>query len=76
MNHGTHTYFYKFLQENFTESPKIKTLLARSNSLDGYTPRNKKLLTYPYIYLGFNPQNGTKKIYRYEDFLNSTPSLK
>ena len=76
MNHGTHTYFYKFLQENFTEPPKIKTLLSRSNSLDGYTPRNKKLLTYPYIYLAFNPQNGTKKIYRYEDFENATPSFK
>ena len=76
MNHGTHTYFFKFLQENFTESPKIKTLLSRSNSLDGYTPRNKKLLTYPYIYLAFNPQNGTKKIYRYEDFENATPSFK
>lgn len=63
MNHGTHTYYFEFLQRNFTESPKIKTLLARSNSLDGYTPRNKKLLTYPYLYLAFNPQNGTKKIY-------------
>lgn len=73
---GQTTYKFEFIQRNFTESPKIKTLLARSNSLDGYTPRNKKLLTYPYIYLGFNPQNGTKKIYRYEDFLNSTPSFK
>lgn len=35
-----------------------------------------KLKTYPYCYLGFNPQNGTKKIYRYEDFLNGTPSFK
>lgn len=33
-------------------------------------------MTYPYIYLGFNPQNGTKKIYRYEDFANATPSFK
>lgn len=73
---GTHTYYFKFLERNFTESPKIKTLLSRSNSLDGYSPRNRKLLTYPYIYLGFNPQNGTKKIYRYEDFLNGTPSFK
>ena len=70
------TYFWKFLDQNFTETPTTKTLLARSNSLDGYTPRNKKLLTYPYIYLGFNPQNGTKKVFRYEDFVNSTPSFK
>lgn len=76
MNHGTHTYYYEFLERNFQETPTIKSLLARSNSLDGYTPRNKKLLTYPYIYLGFNPQNGTKKVFRYEDFLNATPSFK
>lgn len=76
MNHGQHTYFFSFIEQNFKETPTTKTLLARSNSLDGYTPRNKKLLTYPYIYLGFNPQNGTKKIYRYEDFANATPSFK
>ena len=76
MNHGTHTYFWKFLTQNFNETPTIKTLLPRSNSLDGYLPRNKKLLTYPFIYLGFNPQNGTKKVFRYEDFANSTPSFK
>lgn len=75
-HHGQHTYYWEFLERNFTETPTTKTLLARSNSLDGYTPRNKKLLTYPYIYLGFNPQNGTKKVYRYEDFANATPSFK
>lgn len=25
------------------------------------------------MYLGFNPQNGSEKIYRYENFLNATP---
>lgn len=74
--HGTHTYYWEFLTRNFKETPTTKTLLARSNSLDGYIPRNKKLLTYPYIYLGFNPQNGTKKVFRYEDFVNATPSFK
>lgn len=75
-HHGTHTYFFKFLQHNFKENPITKTLTSRSSSLDGYTPRNQKLLTYPYLYLAFNPQNGTKKIYRYEDFANGTPSFK
>lgn len=28
------------------------------------------------MYLGFNPQNGTQKIYRYEDFANGTPVFK
>lgn len=75
-HHGTHTYYFEFLQRNFKETPTTKTLLARSNSLDGYTPRNQKMLTYPFIYLGFNPQNGTKKVFRYEDFTNATPSFK
>ena len=26
--------------------------------------------------MGFNPQNGTKKVFRYEDFVNATPSFK
>lgn len=73
---GTHTYFYDFIEDYFKENPVTKTLLSRSNSLDGYTPRNKKLLQYPYLYLGFNPQNGTKKIFRYEDFTNGTPVFK
>lgn len=34
-----------------------------------YVPRNKKLLTYPYTYLTFNPPNGSSKIYRFEDFI-------
>ena len=52
-----------------------KTLTSRPSNIDGYTPRNKKLLTYPYCYLGFNPANGTSKVYRYEDFSNGTPSF-
>lgn len=74
--HGTHTYYWKFIEENFKQNPITKTLLSRPSSIDGYTPKNKKLLQYPYLYLGFNPQNGTKKIYRYEDFANATPSFK
>ena len=37
-------------------------------SLNGYVPRNKKLLQYPFTYLGFIANNGTPKVYRYEDF--------
>lgn len=53
-----------------------KTFTTRPSQIDGYSPRNKKLLTYPYLYLGFNPPNGTQKIYRYENFSNGTPSFK
>lgn len=53
-----------------------KTLVSTPSTLDGYTPKNAKLRTYPYMYLGFNPPNGTSKIYRYEDFSNGTPTFK
>lgn len=61
---------------DFKAQPKTKTLISRPATLDGYTPRNQKLRTYPYIYLGFNPPNGSSNIYRYEDFENGTPIFK
>ena len=52
------------------------TLNSTPSSIDGYTPRNKKLLQYPFCYLGFTPSNGIQKIFRYEDFTSGTPSFK
>lgn len=51
-------------------------LISTPNNLDGYVPKNKKLLQYPYLFIGFNPNNGNQKIYRYEDFSNGSPSFK
>ena len=62
-------YYYK--QDEIT-----KTLISTPSSIDGYTPKNQKLRTYPYLYVGFNPPNGTSKIFRYEDFANGTPQFK
>lgn len=69
-------YYALKMEEDFKASPIIKTLLSTPTELDGYIPRNQKLRTYPYVYLGFNPKNGSSKIYRYENFLNGTPSFK
>lgn len=63
---------YAVLAGNSTASEQTITLDDYPSNLDGYTPRNKKLLTYPYCYLGFQPQNGTSKIFRYEDFSGHT----
>lgn len=68
--------YYATPLPTYKQQEIIKTFIARPNSIDNYTPRNKKLLTYPYLYLGFNPANGTKKIFRYEDFTNATPKFK
>ena len=64
------------LTTSFTQTPTTKNFVSLPTSIDGYTPRNQKLRTYPYIYLGFNAQNGSNKIYRYEDFTSNTPSFK
>lgn len=66
--------FYNIL-ENHLENPIRKTLLPTPNSLNGYIPRNQKLRTFPFCYLGFNPQNGSPSIFRYEDFSNGSPSF-
>lgn len=63
-----------WISGNFKANAKNVNLITPT-TIDGYTPNNKKLLTYPYVYLGFNPQNGSQKIYRYENF-SSTPSFK
>lgn len=76
IHHGQHTYFFDFLEENFKETPIVKNLGSKPTSVDGYIPKNKKLLTYPYCYLGFNPQNGNKKVYRYEDFEENSINFK
>lgn len=65
-----------WIVNDFKANPVTVSMVSLPTSLDTYVPRNKKLLTYPYIYLGFNPSNGSEKIYRYENFTNNTPIFK
>ena len=55
----------------FNSIPKVDNL----TSLQNYVPRNKKLLTYPYIYLAFNPKVGNSKIYKFENFFEGQPAF-
>ena len=57
---------------SITEQPIDYSVATRPTSLNGYTPKNKKLLTYPYCYLAFNPSSSNSKIYRFEDFTSGT----
>lgn len=61
--------------KNYNQTATQKTLISTPTNLDSYSPRNQKLRTYPYLYLGFNPNNGSSKVYRYEDFANGTPQF-
>lgn len=64
------------IESNIIEQPIEYTVATRPTNLNGYTPKNKKLLTYPYTYIGFNPSNGSSKTYRFEDFNSSTVKFK
>lgn len=56
----------------FSEAEHTVLNIEKPETIGTYTPRNKKLLTYPYCYLGFTAPNGTPKIYRYENFLDNS----
>lgn len=58
------------MNANNLEQPINYNVASRPSSLNGYTPRNKKLLQFPYTYLGFNKSNGNNKVYKFEDFAN------
>lgn len=45
--------------------------IDKANALDTYTPRNKKLLTFPYCYMLLSNNNGSQNILHYEKFKGS-----
>lgn len=47
--------------------------LSQPTSLNGYVPRNNKLLCYPYNVLSITNNAGVQAEYRYEDFINNSP---
>ena len=44
------------------------TAPARPTAVDGYTPKNAKVLTHPYVYLYAQNNNGGAAVFRYEHF--------
>ena len=40
--------------------------IEKPSTLDGYTPKNNKLLTFPYCYLNLSNNNGSSNTYQYE----------
>ena len=51
------------------------TTFSRPSALNGYVPRNKKLLCWPFNYFNISNNAGTSQPFRYEDF-NSSVSFK
>lgn len=58
----------------YEDEPFSKTINIEkkiNDSFEGYTPRNKKLYTYPYNFLYCTNMVGTSSVYPYEFFPNS-----
>lgn len=47
--------------------------ITRPTALNGYTPRNNKLFSYPFSYLYVTNNTGIDTTFRYEDFSAATP---
>ena len=60
---------YRLLQ-NVSIAQVGNDIITRPSSIDGYTPKNKKLLTYPYQYILVDNNAGNSAIYQYELFNN------
>lgn len=60
--------------EYVSGSKTISYHVDKPADLNGYTPKNKKLLQYPYRFLYVTNNNGGAAVYRYEYF-NSNPSF-
>ena len=60
-----------------SNSPKTQDLgISRISTLNGYTPTNKKLLTYPYCYIGLSNGVGQYSVYHQEDWaLNNSNEM-
>ncbi|MBQ1550978.1 MAG: hypothetical protein IIZ67_02650 [Bacilli bacterium] len=46
------------------------------STLNGYTPKNNKLFTFPYNFLSISNNCGTEVDFHYEDFINNTPAFR
>lgn len=57
--------------EPSTGSKSYTIKVDKQTTLNGYTPRNKKLLCYPYNYLSASNNSGNAAIYKYEEFATS-----
>ena len=57
-------------------NPRPLSPLSSSATLNGYTPKNKKLLTYPYNFFIISDGNGNTMNIRYEFCQSLTPMLK
>jgi len=52
--------------------PNLDPTITKPTTVNGYTPINKKLLTYPFSYFVMSNNNGSNAVLKYELFSTST----
>ena len=72
---GTGTYIYIPADSSGLTELLASTTITRPTKVDGYTPKNNKLFTYPYSYMYVTNNAGADTTYYYEDFANMTPKF-
>ncbi|MBO7241783.1 MAG: hypothetical protein J6U90_04960 [Methanobrevibacter sp.] len=60
----------------YADESDFNHLITFTNDIDGYSPRNKKLLAYPYRYLLVTNNSGGSVTYNYENFYTSADDVK
>ena len=76
VNSNVGTFAEPFARYVSGSSSFIHQALKRPTTLDNYTPKNKKLLQYPYCFLYATNNNGGAAIYHYEHFTDGNPQFK
>ena len=59
---------YGFVPSHAGATEITHTSITKPTTIDSYSPRNQKLLCYPYQYLEINNNAGSSNIYQYEMF--------
>lgn len=63
------------LVNTLLESDSAAARVTRPSTVNGYTPRNNKLFTYPFSYIYATNNAGADTDYRYEDFAGANPKF-
>lgn len=64
---------YAPLDESYGATFMGETTISNISSLNGYTPKNRKLFTSQYNYFYISNNSGIEVVYHYEDFVSNTP---
>ena len=78
MTEGSHTINFSCAVVPYSDSETLlaNTSVSLQTTLNGYSPKNNKMLTFPYNYFYVSNTVGADVEFHYEDFVNNAPSFK